>query len=224
MLDLIKKLVMLGVPVMITACATSQVINDIGVSSEATSANYTKDHGTLGTVLLDVRWARQWGCGKFENAQLISFGFDRMPLTGRANEDPPDVLIGTTQSLAANEKFESLALLVPPGEYALSQFKIRVTKSASRVDFWVANRSDTIKDAMPYAGKFKVAAGETVYIGNFALDCYQQPSLWRYYSEGKDGFKQQLADYKKKYPFLDLRAAKYRLLETTVIGRPYELR
>lgn len=178
----------------------------------------------MGIVLLDARWSRQWKCGKYENAQLISFSFDRMPLNQRSNDANADLVIGTTSQLAANPKFVSIALLLPPGEYALSNFKIKVASSVSNVGYWVAERSDLQRGGKPYAGSFKVAANEMVYIGNFALDCFQNPSLWRYYSEGQEGFQKQLSDYKEKYPFLDLSSVKYRLFDTSVIGRSYELK
>ena len=209
---------------LLTSCASIQIQDSMGASPEATAELYAKNQNSMGTVLLDAKWARQWKCGPYENAQLVSFGFDQMPLTSRPDEAKPDVVVGTSSLLTVEPKFVSFALLVPPGEYALSNFKIKVASSVSEVGYWVAKRSNLIRNGQPYAGSFKVAAGETVYIGNFGLDCFQNPSLWRYYSESQDGFQQQLGDYKAKYPFLDLSRAKYRLFETNVIGRAHELK
>lgn len=209
---------------LLVSCASIQTTDEIGVSAEAKADAYTQNKDKLGVVLLDARWGRQWKCGKYENAQLVSFSFDRTPISTRPDDAFADITIGTTSLLAANPKFESYALLVPPGEYILSSFKIKVANSASNVGYWVASRSHLIKEGKPLGGKFSVAPGEAVYIGNFALDCYGNPSLWRYYSTGQDGFKQQLSDYKSKYPFLDLANVKFRLFETSTIGQPYELK
>lgn len=209
---------------LLASCASVQPSEEIGVSAEAKADVYAHSKDKLGLVLLDARWGRQWKCGKYENAQLLSFSFDKTPLSTRPDDGSADITIGTTSLLAASSKFESYALLVPPGEYVLSGFKIKVARSVSDVGYWVASRSHLIKDSKPVGGKFSVAPGEAVYIGNFALDCYENPSLWRYYSTGQDGFKQQLSDYKSKYPFLDLANVKFRLFETSTIGRPYELK
>ena len=209
---------------LLTSCASVQVQENIGASSEVTPESYAKNQSSMGTVLLDARWARQWKCGKYDNAQLVSFAFDQMPFTVRPDDAKQDLVIGTTSLLAVEQKFVSYALLVPPGEYALSNFKIKVASSVRDVGYWAAKRSDLIRNGKPYAGSFKVAAGETVYIGNFALDCFENPSLWRYYSEDQEGFQKQLGDYKAKYPFLDLSSVKYRLFETGVIGRAHELK
>jgi hypothetical protein len=208
---------------LIASCATVEIRDDIGVTAEATPESYVKNKSAYGVVLLDARWARQWRCATYENAQLVSFSFDRMPLVAKSNDAKADILIGSTSQLTASQKFESYALLVPPGEYALSGFKIKVAKSVSDVGYWVANRSDVNKNEAASAGKFLVAPGEAVYIGNFALDCYQVPTLWRYHSDGKDAFEKQIADYRSKYPFLDLSNVKFRLFETTTNGRPYVL-
>lgn len=206
------------------SCTSVQIQDEVGTSTEVKADSYAQNKENLGVVLLDARWGRQWGCGRFENAQLVSFSFDKIPLSAKPDDAPADLAIGTTSLLAVSPKFESYALLVPPGEYALSNFKIKIAQSVSNVGYWVANRSHLIKDSKSLGGKFSVAPGETVYIGNFALDCYENPSLWRYYANGQDGFKRQLSDYKTKYPFLDLTNVKFRLFETDTIGRSYELK
>jgi hypothetical protein len=209
----------------IASCTSVQIQDEVGISTEVKADSYAQNREKSGVVLFDARWGRQWQCGKYENAQLISFSFDKTPLSAKPDDAPADVTIGTTSIIAVSPKFESYALLLSAGEYALSNFKIKTAKSASNVGYWIASRSHLIKDGKPLGGKFSVAPGETVYIGNFALDCYyENPTLWRYYAQGKDGFKQQLSDYKAKYPFLDLTNVKFRLLETNTIGRSYELK
>ena len=48
----------------------------IGRAVEADA--YARERGSQGVVLLSVNWGRQWGCGAFENAQLLSLSFDRL--------------------------------------------------------------------------------------------------------------------------------------------------
>lgn len=210
--------------VLLASCATTKIENNVGVSNEVTAESYAKNRAVMGTVLLDAKWGRQWKCGKYENAQLVSFGFDLMPLGANANTGSSDIIVGSTSQLMAKPQFLNIALLIPPGEYALSSFKIKVAESASKVGYFAADRSHLLPNEKASAGSFKVAAGETVYIGNFALDCFQDPVLWRYYTQGKDDFQKQLTEYKSKYPFLDTSAVQYRLFETSVIGRAYELK
>ncbi|HJW25237.1 MAG TPA: hypothetical protein VJ576_10095 [Rhodocyclaceae bacterium] len=219
-----RSLTLLLLALLLVSCASVQIQDEVGTSAEARADSYAQDKEKLGVVLLDARWGRQWKCGKYENAQLVSFSFDKFPLSKKPDDAPTDLTIGTTSLLSVSQKFESYALLVPPGEYALSNFKIKVAQSASNVGYWVAGRSHLIKDGKPIGGKFSVAPGEVVYIGNFALDCYGGPTLWRYHATGRDGFTQQLSDYKSKYPFLDLANVRFRLFETDTIGRPYDLR
>jgi len=209
---------------LLASCAGSKVEDNIGSSSELNADSYAKNRNSMGTVLLDVNWGRRWNCGKYENAQLISFAFDRMPLTRNSSDGNADLVIGTTSRIAVVPKFLNLALLIPPGEYALSNIKIKVATSVSSVYFIEANRSRLLREGKPYAGSFKVEAGETVYIGNFGLDCFQEPILWRYYTEGRDNFQKHLAQFKSSYPFLDLSSVQYRLFETSLIGRSYKLK
>jgi len=209
---------------LLTGCAVTNMENNVGISNEATAESYSAHRATMGTVLMDARWARQWKCGGYENAQLVSFGFDRMSVNTAPKTGAPDIVIGTGSQLMAKPQFVNIAVLVPPGEYALSSFKIKVAESASKVGYFTADRQHLLRDGRPNAGSFRVAAGETVYIGNFGLDCLQQPILWRYYTQGKDGFQKHLAQYKVEYPFLDIGSVQYRLFETTTLGRSYELK
>jgi len=116
------------------------------------------------------------------------------------------------------------AVLVEPGEYALSGFIIKVASSRSNIDNWIAKRSELFKDGKALGGSFRVSARETVYIGNFFLDCDPAPQLWRYYTGGADHFKSHLAEFKEKYPFLSTDGVRYRLFETSTLGQIYELK
>lgn len=153
------------VALILAACASAELQNERGIPAEATAESYGKGKVGLGVVLLDARWARQWPCGEYENAQLVSFQFDKMPLASRPDDAPAEIMVTTSRRLAVSPDFQSYALLVPPGEYALSNYKIKVAKSVSDVGYWVASRSHLIKDGKPLGGTFSVAPGEVVYIG-----------------------------------------------------------
>lgn len=210
--------------ILAVSCASVQLQDETGLSNEVTAENYAKNKNKFGVILFDANWGRKWNCGQYQNAQLISFSFDKAPITYRTDDAPGDISVGRANRINAISKFESYALIVPSGEYWLSGFKIKTAESYLKVGYWTAGRSHLIKDGKALGGKFNVDAGEIVYIGNFALDCYAGPTLWRYYANGKQGFESQLLDYKAKYPFLDLTNAKFRLFKTETIGRDYELK
>jgi hypothetical protein len=214
---------LLGFLAPIASWATS-ILDASGASSEATPEAFAQNRTTKGVVLLDVNWGRQWRCGSFENAELRSLSFDRLPFTKSSDEAAADLTLEEPPSLFTRSTFINYAVIIEPGEYVLTRFDIKAARSVSDVAHWVAKRSELWKDGKALGGTFKVAAGETVYIGNFFLDCYQQPQLWRYYTEGADNFKLHLAQYKEKYSFLELDHAVYRLFDTTSLGRPYELK
>lgn len=212
--------------IILTACASQKILTSPENSPEVTKDTYAAGKNSDGIVLLDVKWSRKWSCGKFENAQLVAIGFDKFPSSKRTNQDPADFLISNDKlkgRITPPQAFVNYAFQIPPGRYALSGYIIKVAVSASRVDYWVASRADLLKDGKPLGGTFTVAQGEVVYIGNFYLDCSNGPSLWRYYTKGQNGFKEQLSEYQAKYPFLDLRQTKYRLFDTTTLGYEYQL-
>lgn len=195
----------------------------VGASSEATAKSFEAGRATKGVVLLDVNWGRRWDCGGFQNAELRALAFDRLPMSKTSDDERADLTLEQGPSLLTKPKFISYAVMVEPGEYALTGIDIKVATSVSDVNHRVTARSHLWKDGKALGGTFKVAAGETVYIGNFFLDCYQEPSLWRYYTEGKDNFKGHLKEYQRAYRFLDIDAVVYRLFDTTLLGKPYQL-
>jgi hypothetical protein len=205
--------------------ATS-ILDASGSSSEATAESLAQYRATKGVVLLDVNWGRRWRCGSFENAELRRLSFDRLPLTKSSDDAAADLTLEEAPSLFTRSTFINYAVILEPGEYVLTGFDMKVARSVSDIAHWVAKRSELWKDGKALGGTFKVAPGETVYIGNFFLDCYQQPQPWRYYTDGAANFKAHLAQYKDKYPFLntDTDNVAYRLFDTTSLGRPYELK
>jgi len=173
-------------------------------------------------VLVSANWARRWKCGWFENAQLQSLGFDRSG-SSKAASDTPDILIEDASWLPAKQGFVNYALVIEPGEYLLSSYKIKAAKSMSNVGYFSGDRSTLISDGRSKAGSFSVAAGEVVYIGHFSLDCAQAPMPWRYYPEEKADFSKYLELVAKEYQGLPTDHVKFRLFETTVMGNPFRL-
>jgi hypothetical protein len=205
------------------ACAAS-IVDASGASSEATAASFSESGTTKGIVLLDVNWGRRWRCGSYENAELRGLSFDRLPSIKSSDDAAADLKLEESSGLFTRSEFLTYAVIIEPGEYVLTGFNIKVAGSASNIVYRVARRSQLWKDGKALGGTFKVAPGEAVYIGNFGLDCKEDPQLWRYYTEGAGNFKTHLGQYKKKYPFLDVDSVVYRLFDTRVLGRPYELK
>ncbi len=184
---------------------------------------YARTGKTNGVVLLDINWGRWWGCGGRENAQLVGLAFDKLPALSPENEAEPSLAIHSPARLMVNPVFLNQAFSLEPGEYALSAFSIKVADSATKVGFLTAQRSQLYKGGKLVGGSFTVKPGETVFIGNFYLDCAYGPTLWRYYPEGRAAFDKQIAEYKSSFPFLDLSDVKYRLFKTSEFGQDYEL-
>jgi hypothetical protein len=176
--------------------------------------------GEKGIVMLDVYWGRAWRCGKFENAQLRKLVFEKAPLKQDA-EAGNQLTLENPSELAAPRNFVPYAFVLEPGEYHLTEFAVKFARSISDVGVHRADRAALVTDGRSQAGTFDVQAGEVVYIGNFAVDCYQDPIPWRYYTENKD-FAGHVAQYKKKYPPLEAADIRYRLFKTNLIGQPYE--
>lgn len=175
-----------------------------------------------GVVLLAVRWDRRWNCAGFENAQLRVIGFDKLP-TGKTDDAAPDLMLDDAPLVMTKPVFENYAFHVDPGEYGLSRLEIKVAKSRSDVGFFKVPRSKFLSDGKSLGGTFMVSAGEAVYLGHFHLDCQQQPILWRYYPEGREGFNGYLSSVKKIYPALDVEKVVFRLFQTKEFGHDYKL-
>lgn len=192
------------------------------VYPELTRSSYEAAAGTKGVALLAVRWDRRWNCAGYENAQLQIVGFDKLP-SSKSNDDPPDILLDDAPKLMTRPQFDNYALLLDAGEYGLSGFLIKAARSVDKIEHFGAQRSELIRDGRSDGGSFTVAAGEIVYIGNFYLDCYKIPTIWRYYTETREGFASHMAEFKAEFPFLETTKAVYRLFETERAGNPYEL-
>ena len=193
------------------------------LASEATQRSYIRDGSRKGLVILSVNWARKLGCGGFQNAALRELSFDRLPTSKQKDDDMGDLVLEPPLRLSSKPENADYAFLVEPGEYALSFCSIKVARSESDVGYLKYGRRQLISDSSARGGSFTVAAGEVVYIGDFFLNCTGQPTLWRYYPEGRDNFRSKMANVRRKYPFLEVDKVQFRLFRTKIFGNPYEL-
>jgi len=185
--------------------------------------DYVKKSNEMGVVLVDVNWGRQWGCGKFENAQLASLKFEQVPLDDEEHDKYSEIKLESPSRLFVKKHFLSHGFMVKPGKYAFTEWSVKVAKSVREVGYFNAGR-DKLVDGNNYpGGTFEVGANEIIYIGNIFLDCLQTPIPWRYYTEGKEKFLQHVEQYKTKFGFLKDREITYRLLDTKYFGSSYSL-
>lgn len=205
--------------VLVSGCAALGVHS--GPKQEVTAKSYSNDQ-TKGLVVLSAIWGRTWKCAQFENGQLRSFGFDRLPSQTKADNVVPEVFLEDSPPYD-NRRPVNYVLALEPGEYGLATFAIKVASSVTDVKILSVGRARLFEGSKPIGGTFHVSAGELVYIGHFGLDCYKEPTIWRYYPEGRDGFESYKDVIKEQYPFLDVDKMQFRLFKTTVLGRDYIL-
>jgi hypothetical protein len=205
--------------VLISGCTSPAVLSK--PKQEVTAESFENDK-TKGLVVLSAIWGRTWKCAQFENGQLRSFGFDRLPSQTMADDAVPQILLEGSPIYAERQPV-NYVLALEPGEYGLATFTIKVALSVTDVKIVGVGRARLFEGRKPIGGTFHVNAGELVYIGHFGLDCYKEPTIWRYYPEGRDGFDSYKKVIKKQYPFLDVDNMQFRLFETSVLGRNYVL-
>jgi hypothetical protein len=205
--------------ILVSGCASPGVVPR--PKQEVTAESYGNDK-TKGLVVLSAIWGRTWNCAKFENGQLRSFGFDRLPTQTTADNATPEVLLEDSPPYRERQPV-NYVLALEPGEYGLAAFAIKVASSVTDVKIVGVGRARLFEGRKPIGGTFHVNAGELVYIGHFGLDCYKEPTIWRYYPEGRDGFDSYKKVIKKQYPFLDADNIQFRLFKTSVLGRDYVL-
>ena len=203
--------------VVLCGCASSGLSRP---SDEATVES-SKDP-TKGLVVLSALWGRTWNCAQFVNAQLLSFGFDRLPRETMADDVMADVVIEGLPSVGGGPA-TNYVLALDPGEYGLASFAIKVTGSGPDGKIAGVGRARLYEEGKPSGGTFTVKAGELVYIGHFGLDCYKEPTIWRYYPGGREGFAHYKQLIKAQYPFLDVEKMQFRLFKTAHLGRDYVL-
>ncbi|HSB45064.1 MAG TPA: hypothetical protein VLD60_08635 [Nitrospira sp.] len=186
-----------------------------------TAESYGKDK-TKGLVVVSAMWGRTWKCAQFESGQLRSFGFDRLPSQTTADDATADVVIESSPYYGEGPA-KNYVLALDPGEYGLATFTMNVASSPTDVKTASVGRARLFEGRKPIAGTFNVKAGELVYIGHFGLDCYKEPTIWRYYPEGREGFDNYKQVIKKQYPFLNVDQMQFRLFKTSLLGRDYGL-
>lgn len=204
--------------IVMTGCTSPGVS---GPGHDVTAESYRTDT-TKGLVVLSALWGRSWECGKFENGQLRSFGFDRLPSVTTADVATADVVIEDSTYVGGGPA-TNYVLALDPGEYGLAMFAIRVASSTTDVRTVSVGRARLFEGGKPVGGTFTVQAGELVYIGHFGLDCYKEPKIWRYYLEGRGGFEHYKRLIKNQYPFLPVETMQMRLFKTSALGRDYVL-
>lgn len=173
-----------------------------------------------GVVVLHVNWGRQWNCHGHDNAQLQRLTFQRLPA---GDASPEEITLDIPSKIRTKDAFHRYALMVPPGEYALSGFRFKVASAVSSYTIHEPDASKLIANGRPKAGSFRVGAGEIVYIGHFGVDCNGEPSPWRFYIEGEEQFRQYAENFHREFPFTRSVPMTYRLFDTNVFGRQYAL-
>jgi hypothetical protein len=185
-------------------------------SIEPTKDNYEKSKSEKAVVLYAVNWGRKWSCAKFDNPNLQNLTFSRLdPVTHQPTGEP--IVLDTPEKFSAQDISVPYAILVDPGEYALSGFDIKLAKSVRETRHLKADSSQLFSGGKPTGGTFKVNAGEIVYIGHFGLECSFDPIPWRYYVQG-DEYAKYTRELKKSYTFLFDYPVTYRLFQTVKFG------
>lgn len=201
----------------------------IAIASNAPARAYealTNDNvdrlGSNGLILLEVNWGRQWGCAGLDNAQLQKMTFKRLPDPALPNGNAT-IKLKTPSRLFVDDRYQTYALLIEPGVYALSGFDVKIAQSTSKLGHLIGKSKDLFDDDKPTGGTFTVAIGEIVYIGHFSLDCSQEPVPWRYYIERQDEFDRYVAGFRTKFPNIGDRPVHYRLFSTEMFGSAFTL-
>ena len=187
-----------------------------------TADSFAELGGHRGVVLLGINWNRMWDCGGYENAQLHGISFLRVD-QGDFKGAIRTLDFTVPRRLLETDYFTEYEILLEPGEYALSNFDIKVAESAFRVRHLVTGVEQLLKNGEALGGTFSVADGEIVYIGHFELDCVKSPIPWRYYIDSRERFESYMARLRSEYPFLAGTPAQFRLFSTTRFGLEFSL-
>lgn len=127
-------------------------------------------------------------------------------------------MLKTPSKLFVKDTSKAYAIIVNPGEYALSGFDVKIAKSSRDVGYLKAGSKELFENGKPTGGTFRVNTGEIVYIGDFGLDCASDPIPWRFYIE-KEDFERYIAGFKEEYKFLADKQVIYRLFQTNKFGQ-----
>lgn len=183
-------------------------VNDALASYEKLNKrNYEKTKEKKAVIIYGINWGRKWGCSGADSAQLQNISFENI------ENNTEQINLSSPSKLRAEDVFKPYAVIVDPGEYFLSSFDIRIARAINQIEHIKWNDSE-----LSSGGSFKVNAGEVVYIGDFGLDCINQPILWRYYVQ-KEDFNRFVNQFKGKYKFLADKEVIYRLFQTDQFGQ-----
>ena len=108
------------------------VNNAYADSIKLSKGNYLKYKNDKAVVVYGVNWGTQWQCGGFENAQLQKLSFTRIGSTSDVLIDN-NIILRIPSKLLSGNISKSYAILVNPGEYALSEFDVKVARSTNEV-------------------------------------------------------------------------------------------
>lgn len=200
-----------------TALACAAGATAVAANEPLTGAAWAK--GDRGAVIVSTNWGRQWPCAGFENAQLVSLAFtETAPPAGKR---PEVLLLETPGLLRVDDRFLPNVFLVRPGTYVLSAYEIKVARSVRDVGRLAAGSEDFARTGLS-PGRFRVGAGELVYIGSFGLDCAREPIPWRYYLPDAAAFDEAVDAFHRHFPFTRDTPVRYRLFESDLFGQPPE--
>jgi len=209
--------------IIIPAVCTLLLSTTYSGASELNKSHFVKKSTEMGVVLVDVNWGRQWGCAKYENAQLESLQFENVSSGDDEHSEYTQIKLESPSRIFVDKRFINYGFIVEPGKYAFTEWVMKVAKSVRDVSYRKAGREQLVNGNEYHGGTFDVGAGEIVYIGNMFLDCYYSPVPWRYYVEGKKNYETQVKQYKSKFEFLKDKKIIYRLLDTKNYGSKYSL-
>lgn len=195
----------------------------VTAAEELRERRYEQLAAEMGVVLMDVNWGRRWNCAGYENAQLVSLGFENISRESGDSDKFTEIRLQSPSRLFVKPVFLNYGFLVERGTYAFTQWSVKTAKTATDVGYRKAGRKELVEDGVYHGGTFTVGAGEVIYIGNFYLDCYYSPIPWRFYTEGAGDFAAHVRQYKTKYEFLQDATVEFRLLETDNYGTSYVL-
>jgi len=202
------------------AFAVTAVLPSLVVAAEPLNLSEGTYRADSGIVITQLNWGRAWKCGQFENAQLQALTFTKSPFD---SPESASLELESPSKLFVDNKFLPYAFVVPPGEYALTAFDVKIARSRTDVAHIKGSKDNLIKDGKSVGGSFTVSPGEIVYIGHFGLDCGAEPFLWRYYLDGREEFERYVAAFREKYPFVKHVPVQYRLFSTRLLGAPFSL-
>ena len=195
--------------IIIFVLSTSKAFADY---DKLTKKNYESSKAERAVVLYGVNWGRRWGCAGFENVQLQKLTFSRIDSDSKSI-DGEDIVLNNPAKLLSQNVSNAYAIIINPGEYALTGFDVKIAKSVTEIGHLKAESKDLFENGKPVGGTFKVNAGEIVYIGEFGLDCAYEPIPWRYYIQ-KEYFQSFVDGFKEKYKFIGDKPVIYRLFRT----------